>query len=263
MAVRRQRSASRHLNAEPPIGLVPGAAKGTAYVFHRDAPARRRSPRIDLPRPDPTRRPTASAQPMLKRIAADQELLLPQAAPRVAVNFNGASANDAPALPLTDSQLRRLGLSEYALQRLRQPPPTFCDCDDFGKTIGSVFVSNEKSRFVVCQTGAEPRAGLTPDEIVLGFIRMAIHRCPFDAVAIDETIPWTLAPRTSNEAPVCCEWMARAVLAERVRFSDPFDACPRVVLILNDGSMMPFAHCPRCPADMRTILQHRERFSRR
>ncbi len=168
---------------------------------------------------------------------------------------------DAPSLELeTDAFF----ISDEVVRALKLPPAELCPCHSLDELIGDIFTGSDDGRYIVLQSTFGKNSGLirrlTADQAARALMRLALRRCPFDGTIMDASLDfesWTPPP---GEPPLCCTWMAHAVMSERVRFSRPNEALQYAWFITKSGVPSPFYHCPRCPAEMHDVLRARKAF---
>ncbi len=167
---------------------------------------------------------------------------------------------------MSDEHLAREELSKEMTELLKQPHADACWCENFERITDSGFFTRTKSgRFVVLETGRGERAyaKLTAEQRARGDAELAIGYCPFDRFKFDRSIfptPWN---GSNDQPPLCCSWMARAVLnTEHVELPSPNDHAPQAVFVDEKGSRTAFKYCPRCGVEMRALITRRNIFFR-
>lgn len=222
--------------------------------------------------PLPTTRPSGysfinerrrPARPVIDEVTVPKEPREAAPSPEVALDPRPITLDlkDAPTL---EPELDPFFLSDEVRRVLRMPPAELCPCASLDELIGDIFTGSDDGRFVVLQSLFGKDSGiiqrLTADQAARALMKLAIRRCPFEGTVMDGSLdfePWMPTP---GEPPICCAWMAHAVMSERVRFPRPGETLQHAWFITKNDTHSPFYHCPRCPAEMHDVIRARRAF---
>lgn len=150
-------------------------------------------------------------------------------------------------------------LSEEMWTLLLQQPAGSCWCDQFEK----MTARTTDGRFVILETGVQRDYAmkLTPEQRARGKARLAIGYCPFDRYRLDASLPPAPWSGPNDQPPLCCDWMAHAVLtAEHVQLPQTHDSSMQASFVAEEGKLTPFTYCPRCGSEMRVLIAQRNNF---